>query len=241
MENNLNLYDPKDDEFNKKIPISLEFYGLPGCGKSTISHIVAKKLRNAGYNVNELTYVLDHEYSKGMRKTFKLLYSCKFFLENNKLFRKIKYIILKCKGRIRVNQIINVMYKCWRYNSSGKYDFLVWDEGIMQSAVSISVDDAPEYSGIIAAEILETVAGKCKVIGIYLDFPIELAVSRMKIRNTKDSRADKLQEQEKELFLENYQKGLCTLEYCIHITDYEMQLEEMAQMIVQYILKEKNL
>ncbi|MGI9422303.1 MAG: hypothetical protein ACR2PA_03855 [Hyphomicrobiaceae bacterium] len=39
----------------------IEFFGVPGCGKSTISPLVAEQLRGEGVIVSESTYVLDHE------------------------------------------------------------------------------------------------------------------------------------------------------------------------------------
>ena len=37
--------------------IFLDFYGLPGCGKSTVSHIVAKKLKDSGMKTKLLMIV----------------------------------------------------------------------------------------------------------------------------------------------------------------------------------------
>ena len=40
----------------------IEFYGLPGSGKSTLSHIVAERLRSEGYAVEEPSYDIDHQH-----------------------------------------------------------------------------------------------------------------------------------------------------------------------------------
>ena len=240
MENNLTSDIKKSDKPSTCIPVSLEFYGLPGCGKSTISHLVAKKLREQGYAVNELTYILDHKYPPNIRRFIKLFLSFIYSFIDNKSFCKILHIIGKSKKRIYINEIVNIMPKCWGYGNSKKYDFLIWDEGLIQSAVSSSLDDMPEEGGIISKEILKVASDKCKVIGVFLDFPIELVEERMIKRNTKDSRADRLQGEERTLFLKKFQKCLSLLDqHYIHITDYKKNLNEISQMIVQYIIDNK--
>lgn len=240
MEINLISDIRRNDKFSTCIPVSVEFYGLPGCGKSTISHLVAKKLREEGYAVNELTYILDHKYSANMRRFIKLFLTFIYLLFDNKSFCKILHIIGKSKKKICINEIVNIMPKCWGYRNSKKYDFLIWDEGVIQSAVSSTLDNIPEECDIISKEILKVVADNCKVIGVFIDFPIEVAEERMVKRNTKDSRADRLQGKERALFLKRFQRCLALLDQnCICITDYKKNLEEISQIIVQYILDDK--
>jgi ABC-type dipeptide/oligopeptide/nickel transport system ATPase component len=50
----------------------IEFLGLPGCGKSTLSHSVAEQLRREGRAVNEATYILNHRRHKLERLLRKL-------------------------------------------------------------------------------------------------------------------------------------------------------------------------
>ena len=49
MENNIDVY-------------CIDFYGLPGSGKSTISHLLADKLRGE-VDVIEPSFHIDHDYS----------------------------------------------------------------------------------------------------------------------------------------------------------------------------------
>lgn len=50
----------------------IEFFGSPGAGKSTLSHLVAHYLSERGYAVDEVTYEVDHTLSKFQRLFVKL-------------------------------------------------------------------------------------------------------------------------------------------------------------------------
>lgn len=236
----MNLDIKKDRGIDKRVPISIEFYGLPGCGKSTVSHMLAECLREKGYAVNEPTYVLDHQYSKVGRRIKKVWLSCLYLMADYSSFRAIVHSISTSKGKVSLQEIINLIPKCRNYCNSESYDVLVWDEGILQSAVSSLVDSNPQASGVLAEKLLRVVADNSHLVGIYMDIPITLAMERMKERNTKDSRADRLEEKEKLEFLQGFQEGLSSLNYDIHITDYKKQAEEMVQIITEQILKKKS-
>lgn len=50
----------------------VEFFGLPGSGKSTMSRLVADTLRERGRKVNEVTYAIDHRRSRSVSQLLKL-------------------------------------------------------------------------------------------------------------------------------------------------------------------------
>ena len=45
----------------------IEFFGLPGAGKSTLSQLVSARLRVRGIAVDETTYVVDHKCGRALR------------------------------------------------------------------------------------------------------------------------------------------------------------------------------
>lgn len=45
----------------------IEFFGLPGAGKSTLSQLVSSELRVQGIAVDEATYVVDHRCGRALR------------------------------------------------------------------------------------------------------------------------------------------------------------------------------
>src|SRR4029077_17947708 len=50
----------------------IEFIGLPGVGKSTLSHRVAEILQQRGWRVEQPTYSVDHEMGTSERLLLKL-------------------------------------------------------------------------------------------------------------------------------------------------------------------------
>jgi thymidylate kinase len=52
--------------------VLVEFFGLPGSGKSTMSRVVAEALRQKGCAVSELTYDIDHQRSTTRSQLLKL-------------------------------------------------------------------------------------------------------------------------------------------------------------------------
>lgn len=53
----------------------VEFFGIPGAGKSTISHRVSKELREDGRIVSEPMYTLTHEATSAKRYLYKSAYA----------------------------------------------------------------------------------------------------------------------------------------------------------------------
>jgi thymidylate kinase len=55
----------------------VEFVGLPGSGKSTVSHSVAEILRGAGQPVSERSFEIAHRLSASLRRLAKLRLACR--------------------------------------------------------------------------------------------------------------------------------------------------------------------
>ena len=53
--------------------VILEFFGMPGSGKSTVSHLLAERLRGNGYTVIEPSWLIDNKKSKVKRLCKKML------------------------------------------------------------------------------------------------------------------------------------------------------------------------
>lgn len=59
-----------ESEANK--PLVIDFFGPPGSGKTTISHLLGQKLTEKGYRVDESIYHINSKISHAMRKVIKL-------------------------------------------------------------------------------------------------------------------------------------------------------------------------
>lgn len=182
-------------ENNIKEPIHIEFYGLPGCGKSTISHILANQFRDKGYEVYEPSYESDHTQNHLIRKVKKLIQTIGFEVFNITEYRNLKKIVIlnDYKGiRGILGQMVNIVPKRLVYNRSmpGIY---FWDEGLVQSSISLAFNsniDVNKTKNILMPHNKKTIL-------VNIDIDIRTTLERMKGRSTNDSRVEKEKNVEK--------------------------------------------
>lgn len=177
-------------EVNLKGPIHIEFYGIPGCGKSTISHMVAERLRELGFKVYEPSYDSDHNLQPVFRKISKMFTTIFFCLSNHKEYKELQRLA-KENGYINfsasIKQIVNIVpkIKCYRKRESAVY---LWDEGLVQSAISLALNSKADIRK--TEKDLFVIVGKKNTIKVYLKIDIETALQRMEDRNSNDSRVE---------------------------------------------------
>lgn len=173
--------------------VFLEFYGLPGSGKSTISHLVAEELRRQGKKVSEPTYELDHLYSNSKRRLVKLLQLIRYAATHPKNYKKLMQLVKAngYGGSEVISQAANIASKLWMYEKS-KTDYVIFDEGITQSAISLcqgkmnSVDNEAE---------LYSLCRKRMTRKFYIKVDKETALERMANRGKHDSRIEKIDDE----------------------------------------------
>lgn len=174
--------------------IFLEFYGMPGCGKSTVSHIVAQKLKDSGMRVAEPSYDLDHDVLPVIRKLKKLFLGIVFAVKYPVKFVKIKHLVREngyCRKNGELSQILNIIQKVYqtlRYNKV--CDYVIFDEGFCQAAVSLTVNSDTDCNDNIS-EMVKIVSGNLELRAVYIREDIETVLKRMKCRHTRDSRVEK--------------------------------------------------
>ena len=194
--------------------INIEFYGLPGSGKSTISHELANKLRNQGYNVLEPSYKIDNQ-NIIIRKIIKIYYYIKMFIFENDKYKKIKKITTKSgyKGIEVFRQISNISPKIILYRKQYKNSIYIWDEGLVQSAISLS---------FINKKNIENNKSLYKMINtnikkIYIKAKISDSINRMKYRDKHDSRIEKINDDKL--------KNMENINYCISKIESDISIE----------------
>ena len=118
--------------------VYIEFFGLPGCGKSTISHKVASVLRRQGNKVIEPTYYIDHNYPRVIRKIIKLSQLLFLLIKFPKKSLQLKQLVKEngYTGSDIIKQMSNIAYKINVYNLA-RADYILFDEGVLQSSVSL--------------------------------------------------------------------------------------------------------
>lgn len=171
-----------------KEPIHIEFYGLPGCGKSTVSHKVANQLKTLGYTVYEPSYESDHKLRPIIRKFRKLFLTIKFRVLYGKEYKKLQRIIIKNGYRTfrsNLKQMVNIIPKIIVYKNTTP-GYYLWDEGLIQSSISLTINHDVSIENTRKSIVLKNK----KVITIFLKTDINTALNRMSLRNTNDSRVE---------------------------------------------------
>lgn len=175
--------------------IVIDFFGLPGCGKSVCSHELAKLLQSNGIRVDELTYNMDHHNSMQHRFVLKTIYSLLFLIRYPKQANAINRLIKSCcvtKISYINKQQRNIFYKLYK-TFSNNCQLIIMDEGFVQSAISTTV--GTEYSSKkLYKDLLDCFPPQKKVIcyPIYIETDIMMTLSNMESRQSNDSHAEKI-------------------------------------------------
>lgn len=198
-------------------PIILDFYGLPGAGKSTVSHLLAESLTKKGYTVSEPTYNTAHKMNPVFRKIVKLSGAVIYSIMRPELFRQNLRLARKCgysNPKDISSQITNIMIKYFTLRKKTSLDYIIFDEGLCQSAVSLCVMRCPEKTNIIAKYLYRYLSGKFTIIPIYLKIEMQQALIQMEKRASNDSRVEKIKsDKEKECLMKKYLNACNNIDY----------------------------
>lgn len=219
--------------------IHIEFYGLPGCGKSTISHKVAEQLRYEGFNIIEPSYDILYGNSKFVRLVKKIIYSIRLLFKNKKIYKNLKELVKKndYKELEVYKQLANLAYKIYIYNYSQKAIY-IWDEGIVQSAISLStlneVRPNENYKNILK------ICGKNSMkLKILIEVEPRLSIKRLKERDNKHARVEFLNDKEKELMLKKIEKCIKDIEN-VDFSSSKVD-DELYKDVLEYTKKRINM
>lgn len=213
--------------------ICLDFYGLPGSGKSTISHKLADRLMNE-YLVVEPSYELDHKDTKFWRAYSKFNAIIKLMLLYPRVFICIIKLIKKCDYKILskdfILHLLNIGYKTYSLKRNHQ-DYIIFDQGLRQAVVSLYFGKDNKHSfAKTYDDIRSLVCNSVKVIDVYIKVDINTAINRMNNRNSNISRVQLLNETEKVSELEDqlrmmnsfennkafvFDSGVLTIDECV--------------------------
>lgn len=215
----------------KENTIFLEFYGLPGCGKSTVSHLVAEELRKQGKKVIEPTYDTDHRYSPSVRKGIKLLKFIRYVMLNPRKYKELSELITANEygGTDVLSQAANIAPKLWEYDHA-KADYIIFDEGLTQSAISLANNQSS------SRENERKLYGLCKqrtVRKLYIKVSPEIALSRMAGRDKHDSRIEKIRDETEKVKAMREFEGLCESVTIDFIVDVATKEESIGRILIQ--------
>lgn len=174
----------------------VEFLGLPGCGKSFISHKVAESLRKEGVKISEPSWELDHLYGKYARALKKELMALCFAFINRKETQRLNNLIKKSGyvGKDYQKLKLNLLYKA-HILTKKQGSVVFFDEGLSQMSVSLAMGGKMSAKSIYE-EILQILTIRGSLTCVRIDCSIEDAMLNMAIRETHDSRVEKMTDEE---------------------------------------------
>ena len=215
----------------------MEFYGLPGSGKSTTAKIVAEGLRQKGYDVKEPSAEIDG-YAAFRRVMTKAVRAVVFYLTHPDILCEAKMLVHR-NGYARFGvwpQMVNIAQKLLAYHGNVGPCVYVWDEGIVQAAISLSV------GGTVVSSDNEQwfrthIPNGPIVIKIYLETPLEIVGKRLENRNDGQSRVEREQDETKKAELLRKFETACEEigEPCCHIKTNNRKPEEIASLVQKAI------
>lgn len=180
----------------------LDFYGLPGSGKSTISHSLAMSLRKKGYSVLEPSWKLDMDTNKILRQVKKIMLSFLYYFKDKTIIKKTTEFIgnndlnLVQKMKLYINILYTMQYVT---NNKNKYDYMILDEGVIQAVVSLYMlsnnDNYKAYLEFLFSKI------KIEIKPIYLFSDIEITLKRLDCRKNGNSRVDRVPKNNRKVML----------------------------------------
>lgn len=198
--------------------VVIDYYGIPGSGKTTYSHQLAEEYRANGKKVVEPSYNLDHKKSRIGRKITKLFMAMHITVWN---FQRAKAVValVKDNGYTKengfFNQCVNILTKIYALKKhSNKCDYIIFDEGLAQSAISLSV-----CSGVNASEnlrrLLQLVGSIGKINFQEIKVEPEKALKYIQQRNSRDTRIEQLDtDEEKRLLMQKYVQAAEQISKC---------------------------
>ena len=206
--------------------IIVDFYGLPGCGKSTITKGVYEKLKKLEIDVNLFNkneYLEENKIKKNYFKDYiRLLlpHNLNFMFEiifNMKKYKKNQKILKQdLKERIWKELRLVILYDKLAYTKSDSV--ILVDQGIIQ--------DFSDYlmfrditSEIIEKYLKKYTQSKNKFIFVNCEISVNESINRIKSRNRKIYAFDYLEDDELNEFLTEQQKILKNIDK--EITDKE--------------------
>lgn len=213
---------------------NLEFYGIPGSGKTGMSHLVATELRKQGFNVCEPSYALDHDKIKFLRRIKKTLLSLELHICYPKDYNLLKKIVVDngYSGMDKIKQLSNISYKLLYYKKEKDGIIYIWDEGLFQSSISLSTfNDKISKTFKVINELIDK-----KTIGVYIKANKEDSINRIMSREKHESRVEKLNN------IEEIRNTMNSIEKCCdsiyndeHILVKETKIEEAVLNILKQL------
>lgn len=173
---------------NRKMiqPRIIEFYGLPGCGKTTISKLLCESL------AEEFSLEVVRPGKTKVIDDYSLLCLPKYWTNVSRLFNFVRLYKTKKHPRI-VLQPERYRHIYHRYLKSNATGFFVVDQGIIQSLISISYLDTLPDSEQLSSYVSSL--NNLPILLVYCKCDTTISKQRMKDRVKGGSRLEQLDDE----------------------------------------------
>lgn len=185
--------------------VCIDILGIPGCGKSTIAHLLADMLSNRG-TVEEPTYTLAHQTSSSIKVLKKISGCISLMISHPRLFGRLMAIVRESgyhyDSGTFYKHIYNLAFKIVEIIGM-RSNYLLFDEGLWQSAVSLYYNRSCTFEDIV--ELHSKLMSLCfpekdaniDYVSVFVDVDVEVAVKRQQNRSAKPSRVQSLDKEER--------------------------------------------
>jgi len=170
-------------ESNLEREYILDFFGLPGSGKTTIAHMIARKLNEDGYKIQESTYFINNEYSLGKRILVKTLYTFNFTIKHFSFMCELFFMLEKGafkSWKEAVKQWVNICFVLTVLNKKNNNQYIIADQGIVQAAISLGIHSEKASVVDIYRKLCEKTVKPIKFV--YVEVDNETSLKRLNSR-----------------------------------------------------------
>ena len=223
----------------------IDFYGLPGSGKSTLSHRVAEMLRKAGYSISEVSYDMDHRHREIMRFLLKLKNALLLLLHSPNTFSRLSSIVKQTGFSVYstsfYRQLLNIAYKVHGAKYGDGNDIQFFDEGFCQSVLSLYYNKADTFSESTIEKIVMLLGELKKIEYVFVETDFSTIQKRLHCRLDGDSRMERLSEKDMTRILEEQEHLCLKLPSTFLVDNKEGQtLTKNCEMLYNHIIEKIN-
>lgn len=182
-------------------PLLVEFTGLPGAGKTTITRAVLSELATTGYNCFDLSALGTPEaIEKKEGRLFSKLKTFYYFASSCVNHKRIALNVLLYALQVTPLSIVSLQrvvtlllrLDLIKTMMSDSYDLIVLDQGLIQNIWSITATGNPPANNKYLVRLLKSILDETSPAIILVDVDVELAMERINHRLTMRSRFDKM-------------------------------------------------
>jgi adenylate kinase family enzyme len=230
-------------------PLLVEFVGLPGAGKTTVSQQVVSKLSDRGLPLISRSEILKQWHQENTsQKLFKLfpynLNDLSVLFHSFLLATQVKPINLQ--SFIQAGKVFSNVKRNDTVVRAGDRQIILLDQGLLQEIWSVALTGTVPPMACLKRE-MTSLFHKRSMVFVYFKVDIDTAVSRIKTRATMNSCFDRMDSRRAYLSLLEYHPYLQeiidyakTLGMTVLEIDGKLSLEEKSEKIATWIATQMN-